>query len=252
MPATIVAESPTKLRALVARAIEDNGPNCDLNHLDVSRVTAFNDLFKDSPFNGDISRWDVSRAHSMASMFQNSLFNGDISGWDVGSLNKANLMFMDSAFSGDVSKWRAMDMAITDRMFATPAFHGDLSQWELRTYCQGQHMVLPTFNGVLPSVQWADHFSCYTVLIGGVDALNLHLRRTPFSRAHADCLLWDEEKSSVWATPQMLRWAREQKSIGAVMGLDHEGIRDLMLATHCPKPSMDLALPDDAFEPFAQ
>ena len=56
----IVVNSRDELKELIDQRIEEQGPNCDLNDIDVSRVTRMYGLFEGTEFNGDISRWDVS------------------------------------------------------------------------------------------------------------------------------------------------------------------------------------------------
>lgn len=69
-----------ELKELIDRLIDERGPNCDLNDIDVSRVTDMSELFRESNFRGDISKWDVSNVKDMSKMFLASYFNGDISG----------------------------------------------------------------------------------------------------------------------------------------------------------------------------
>ena len=57
------AFSPTtkkELQELIYRRIKEQGPKCDLNDIDVSRITDMSELFRESNFRGDISKWDVS------------------------------------------------------------------------------------------------------------------------------------------------------------------------------------------------
>lgn len=75
--------SREELQAIVEQEIAAHGNACDLNHIDVSRVTNMEALFKDSPFNGDISRWDVSNVRSFQRMFEGSAFLGDVSSWTM-------------------------------------------------------------------------------------------------------------------------------------------------------------------------
>ena len=61
-----------ELKELIRRRMNEQGPRCDLNDIDVSRVTDMSHLFDDTNFKGDISKWDVSNVKNMSSMFANS------------------------------------------------------------------------------------------------------------------------------------------------------------------------------------
>ena len=70
-----------ELVRIIKDRIREQGPKCDLNDIDVSRVTDMSGLFSShglDSFNGDISGWDVSNVKSMTSMFEGSKFTGDI------------------------------------------------------------------------------------------------------------------------------------------------------------------------------
>ena len=75
----IVVKNKIELRRLINQRIEELGPNCDLNDIDVSGITNMSHLFYRSKFNGDISQWDVSNVVDMTRMFACSKFDGDIS-----------------------------------------------------------------------------------------------------------------------------------------------------------------------------
>ena len=51
----IVVENKKELKELIKQRIHEQGLNCDLNDIDVSKVKDMSDLFMDSTFNGDIS-----------------------------------------------------------------------------------------------------------------------------------------------------------------------------------------------------
>ena len=92
---------------LVNDAIEKNGPNCDLNFIDVSHVTDMRLLFYESQFNGDISQWDVSKVTYMDDMFADSKFSGDISKWKVSKELTATNAFKNSVLEklGKIPQW---------------------------------------------------------------------------------------------------------------------------------------------------
>ena len=56
----IIAKDKEHLKDLIHQEMEKNGPNCDLNHIDVSNVTNMSGLFSFGQFNGDISKWDIN------------------------------------------------------------------------------------------------------------------------------------------------------------------------------------------------
>ena len=94
-----------ELKKIIKDRISKEGPNCDLNDIDVSKITNMYDLFYNSDFMGDISKWDVSNVTKMSSMFFLSKFNGDLSKWDVSSVTDMRWMFQNSKFNGDISQW---------------------------------------------------------------------------------------------------------------------------------------------------
>ena len=92
----ITVEKREHLIKLISETIEKEGPNCNLNFIDVSHVTNMSHLFWKSRFNGDISQWDVSSATDVSWMFWRSQFRGDISRWNVPGDANMKLMFYGS------------------------------------------------------------------------------------------------------------------------------------------------------------
>jgi surface protein len=120
-----------QLKALVKEEIAKQGPQADLNHIDVSNVTDMNGMFAESQFNGDISAWDVSNVKKMGGMFRDSQFNGDISAWDVSNVKNMRWMFAGSQFQGDISKWNVSNVERMGWMFQNSQFNGDISKWNV-------------------------------------------------------------------------------------------------------------------------
>ena len=99
----IVVENKKELRELINQRIKEQGNNCNLNDIDVSKIEDMSYLFFESDFNGDISEWDTSNVKDMSWMFEGSLFNGDISKWDT-----SNVRNMDSMFC-NCPAWNTVD-----------------------------------------------------------------------------------------------------------------------------------------------
>lgn len=125
----IVVQAQQSLRSIIKEAIQAGGPNCDLNHIDVSRVENMNGLFYNLPFHGNISQWDTGRVTSMGMMFSRSDFNGDISHWNTSSCTDMSMMFANSPFAGDLSNWDVSNVTDMMSMFEKTAFNGDVSRW---------------------------------------------------------------------------------------------------------------------------
>ena len=123
-----------ELKSIIADRIEKEGPECDLNDIDVSKVTEMTWLFYYYPnFNGDISKWDVSNVTTMHHMFDGTNFNGDISGWDVSNVTDMCGMFDRAAkFNCDISGWNVSNVRNISYMFyCARAFNRDLSGWDI-------------------------------------------------------------------------------------------------------------------------
>ena len=72
-----------ELKEIIEDRISKEGPNCDLNDIDVSLINDMSLLFFKYKFNGDISKWDVSNVKNMSNMFRKSKFNKDINNWKI-------------------------------------------------------------------------------------------------------------------------------------------------------------------------
>jgi surface protein len=129
MKKKIVAKNYYEFRQIIQKEINDKGSACNLNHIDVSKITDMSNLFRDLPFNGDISEWDVSNVTNMGFMFYKSKFSGDISKWNTSNVTDMDSMFSDSQFNNDISSWNVSNVRDMDWMFYNFPFKGDISNW---------------------------------------------------------------------------------------------------------------------------
>ena len=162
-------ETKEELAKIIKTEVKKNGWECDLNHIDVSKIKDLSFLFSSivapygfglQKFNGDISKWDVSNCTNLASMFKCSAFEGDISEWDTGNVESMNEMFAQASgprgnaqtqrFNCDISGWDVSSLKNCAYMFYKHVyFQKDLSKWNLdktKTHFEGMFKLASNTN----------------------------------------------------------------------------------------------------------
>ena len=107
-----------ELQEIIIQRINDDGNECDLNDIDVSKIDDMSYMFCVSGnkifenFNGDISRWDVSNVENMDTMFYGcKKFNCDISRWDVSNVKYIQYMFKRCTnFKQNIDDWNVSNV----------------------------------------------------------------------------------------------------------------------------------------------
>jgi len=126
---SIIKVNDQNIKDHVIAEINKWGQWCDLNHIDVSKVTSMSSLFYYSPFNGDIDQWDVKNVKYMSNMFGKSQFDGDISRWNIENVLHMNGMFFSSNFNGNISRWNPKSLTYIYEMFVASKFSGNIDNW---------------------------------------------------------------------------------------------------------------------------
>ena len=65
----IKVQSKEDLKKIISNTIKEQGNTCDLNFIDISKLTDLSYTFHNSEFNGNISDWNVSSVTNMHGMF---------------------------------------------------------------------------------------------------------------------------------------------------------------------------------------
>jgi len=134
-------KSLKELKDIIKDIIKEEGPDANLNNIDVSDVYNMDGLFNITEYgkqieigNIKIDDWNVSDVRSMRNMFLNcAKFNSDISNWDVSKVtDMSGMFFRCKEFNQDISKWDVSKVENMDDMFnGCKKFNQDISKWNV-------------------------------------------------------------------------------------------------------------------------
>ena len=131
-----------ELVQIIKAEVKKNGWNCDLNHIDTSKITDMSYLFSSNcyygynleKFNGDISRWNVSNVKNMSHMFHDvESFNQPIGDWDVSNVKNMSHMFSYAiSFNQPIGDWDVSNVENMKEMFdGTKSFNQPIGDWDV-------------------------------------------------------------------------------------------------------------------------
>ncbi len=131
-----------ELVEIIKAEVERKGWNCNLNHIDTSRITDMSYLFSSNrysgydleKFNGDISRWNVSNVKYMRCMFLGAeSFNQPIGDWDVSNVKDMRSMFHDAeSFNQPIGDWNVSKVTNMQEMFdGAESFNQPIGDWDI-------------------------------------------------------------------------------------------------------------------------
>jgi len=191
--------------------IREKGPTVNLNHLDVSTVKYFDEVFSGAggggivkTFNGDISKWDVSKGESFRRMFYGSAFNGNVSQWDTSSAQDMTEMFYGSGFNQPIGSWDVSSVDSFAWMFGGTSFNQNLSRWDIKSAMNMDYM----FKGSAFNNQGGSLESWKPIHL--VSAVGM-FEGSKFNQRLSPELFQNLEKAS-----RMFRWTQYDQSLGRV------------------------------------
>lgn len=125
-----VIKNNTELLSRVRQEIKENGPECDLNHLDVSYIEDFSYCFYNTDFNGYIDEWDTSNGVHFDYMFAKSKYNRPIY-FNTKNAVSLSAMFLQSQFNQPLFHLKTTKVVDFSLMFALSPFNQDIQSWDL-------------------------------------------------------------------------------------------------------------------------
>ncbi len=227
----VMAIDREHLRQLVHLAIKNNGPRCNLNHIDVSHVTDMSGLFAGRNFDGGISRWNTKNVTTMHSMFKGSHFNGNIRGWNVSRVVDMARMFENSHFNKDISRWSVAGANVFERMFLGSRFAGDISTWTIAPQSETTDMLPHEFKGAAPAQLAPEQWR--RIFLGTHAGQRDYFNRAPFVPGMTWWLhLANEEPFSDAVPKELHRWLRSAQALGRELRMPRLDVASMLALGH--------------------
>ena len=125
----------------------DFSDNVDLSNWDVSSVTSFEKMFKNTNYNKPLKNWNINITGNyvnMSNMFNECSFNQDISNWNVSNVTNFERMFKNSfCYNQPIKDWSlntTNDISISmSGMFAKTCFNQYLN-WDVSNVVNFKNM----------------------------------------------------------------------------------------------------------------
>ena len=131
-----IKANDSTIYTIVKEELNKLGPDADLNHIDVSECTKFDELFEKqyrykkgftrSNINPDISKWDTRNVTTLSLTFSNcSSFNCDISDWNVENVRYFISCFNNcKKFNQPIGKWNVGEKISKNNLLMSWMFYG--------------------------------------------------------------------------------------------------------------------------------
>ena len=119
--------------------------NQPLDAWNVSSVTDFSSMFRETPFNQPLDAWDVSSVTDFSGMFRSTPFNQPLDAWDMSSATDISTMFYQAtSFNQPLNTWNTGNVTNMSSVFygadGTHNFNQPLSNWDTSKVTQMQQL----------------------------------------------------------------------------------------------------------------
>ncbi|WP_180381552.1 BspA family leucine-rich repeat surface protein, partial [Campylobacter devanensis] len=150
-----------------------------LSEIDISEVSDFSYLFKDSQrsdFSG-IEDWDVSHVTNMSGMFYGATsFNQPLNDWDVSKVkNMSHMFYRAISFNQPLDNWDVSHVTNMSGMFyGAVNFNSDISSWDVSNVTNMSYMFYDatSFNQSLDNWDVSNVKNMENMFFSGADVLD--------------------------------------------------------------------------------